>query len=50
MLYNFHYSGTSFNRIAYAIDGYDGPTVIMIKHSEDKKDFLFGAFKQGKVL
>jgi len=37
MLYSTSKSGTSFNRLALAIKGYDGPTLVLCEHV-DKAD------------
>ncbi|KRX04242.1 hypothetical protein PPERSA_11366 [Pseudocohnilembus persalinus] len=50
-LYNSNESGTSFNRIANAILGFNGPTLFLIKHVEKNEDgshetHVFGACNQ----
>ena len=45
LLYEMTTSGTSFNRLAYSISGYNGPTLILIKHKIKDKEFVLGAFK-----
>ena len=54
LLYSPAKQGTSFNRLVYAILGYEGPTLILIKHIEKNdrenqyKDtpYIFGAFSK----
>lgn len=36
LLYSMNTSGSSFNRLAYAIAGYSGPTLFLIKHYDTK--------------
>lgn len=54
LLYSPAKAGSSFNRLTYSILGYEGPTLIMIKHVEkndrenQNKDtsYIFGAFSR----
>jgi len=50
LLYSFRHSGTSFNRVTFALDGYDGSTIILIKHKDKdtNKEFIFGAYRNSK--
>eukprot|EP01017_Pseudomicrothorax_dubius_P048399 TRINITY_DN8797_c0_g1_i3.p1 TRINITY_DN8797_c0_g1~~TRINITY_DN8797_c0_g1_i3.p1 ORF type:complete len:426 (-),score=119.78 TRINITY_DN8797_c0_g1_i3:107-1384(-) len=36
--------GTSFNRLAYALRGYNAPTLFVLKHTEGGHSYLLGAF------
>jgi len=38
LLYSISSSGTSFNRLANAVIGYDAPTLLLIKHKYVSKD------------
>ena len=37
--------GTSFNRMALELNGYEGGTLFIIKHKENDQEFIFGAIK-----
>jgi len=52
LLYSTAKSGTSFNRLAYSLRGYEAPTLILVKHVEaadelrgkERKSHVFGGF------
>ena len=50
LIYSIKFSGTSFNRLSYSIEGYEGPTIIIIKHKNEKNEYIFGGFNSEKWI
>lgn len=44
VVYNSNSDGFSFNRLAYAIVGYQGPLCFLFEHEDEGKTYILGAY------